>query len=80
MTDARQTQQIAEILLTVGAIFPQGPVADPLTRKLRSAPVAAHAVTGLERLILPTVFGSTVLFESIGPIGTRFALRRAGEV
>lgn len=55
------------------AVLPQAGIA------LGLALVAAQAFPGLENLILPTVFGSTVVFELIGPIGTRFALRRAGE-
>jgi Kef-type K+ transport system membrane component KefB len=55
------------------AVLPQAGVA------LGLALMAAHAFPELENLILPTVFGSTVLFELVGPVGTRFALQRAGE-
>ncbi|WP_295540306.1 cation:proton antiporter [uncultured Thiohalocapsa sp.] len=56
------------------AVLPQAGVA------LGLALVAAQRFPALEQLILPTVFGSTVLFELLGPVATRFALRRAGEV
>ncbi len=41
--------------------------------------MAVQAFPALENLILPTVLGTTVVFELIGPIAARFALRRAGE-
>ncbi|MCF7993183.1 MAG: cation:proton antiporter, partial [Thiohalocapsa sp.] len=55
------------------AVLPQAGVA------LGLALVAAQAFPSLENLILPTVLGTTVVFELIGPIAARFALRRAGE-
>lgn len=56
------------------ALLPQAGVA------LGLALVAAHAFPDLERLILPVVLGSTVVFELMGPIATRWALTQAGEV
>lgn len=56
------------------AVLPQAGIA------LGLALVAAQSFPELEALILPTVFGSTVVFELLGPVATRFALRRAGEV
>jgi Kef-type K+ transport system membrane component KefB len=56
------------------AVLPQAGVA------LGLALVAAQAFPELRHLILPTVFGSTVVFELAGPVATRFALRRVGEV
>ena len=56
------------------AVLPQAGIA------LGLALVAAQSFPELESLILPTVFGSTVIFELLGPVATRFALRRAGEV
>lgn len=55
------------------AVLPQAGVA------LGLALVAAQAFPQLENLILPTVLGTTVVFELIGPVAARFALRRAGE-
>lgn len=55
------------------AVFPQAGVA------LGLALLATQAFPKLENLILPTVLGTTVVFELIGPIAARFALRRAGE-
>jgi Kef-type K+ transport system membrane component KefB len=55
------------------AVLPQAGIA------LGLALVAAQAFPALEHLILPTVLASTVVFELIGPLGTRFALRRVGE-
>lgn len=55
------------------AVLPQAGVA------LGLALVAAQHFPELENLILPTVFGSTVLFELMGPLATRFALRHAGD-
>jgi Kef-type K+ transport system membrane component KefB len=56
------------------AVLPQAGVA------LGLALVAVQQFPELENLILPMVFGSTVVFELLGPVATRFALRRAGEV
>lgn len=55
------------------AVLPQAGVA------LGLALVAADAFPGLEDLILPMVLGSTVVFELIGPVATRWSLARAGE-
>ena len=54
-------------------VLPQAGVA------LGLALIAAQAFPELEDLILPTVLGTTVFFELIGPVAARFALRRAGE-
>jgi hypothetical protein len=56
------------------AVLPQAGVA------LGLALVAAQAFPELENIIMPTVLGSTVVFELIGPVAARLALRRAGEV
>ncbi|MBK1707329.1 cation:proton antiporter [Halochromatium glycolicum] len=55
------------------AVLPQAGVA------LGLALVAAQAFPSLEDIILPTVLGTTVVFELIGPVAARFALRKAGE-
>lgn len=55
------------------AVLPQAGVA------LGLALVAAHAFPELENVILPLVLGSTVVFELVGPVGTRWVLTRAGE-
>jgi Kef-type K+ transport system membrane component KefB len=55
------------------AIMPQAGVA------LGMALVAHNALPGLNGTILPLVVGSTVVFELVGPILTRWALERAGE-
>lgn len=55
------------------AVLPQAGVALGLVL------VAAQAFPALENLILPTVLGTTVVFELIGPVAARFALRKAGE-
>jgi Kef-type K+ transport system membrane component KefB len=56
------------------AVLPQAGVA------LGLALVAAQSFPELENIIMPTVLGSTVVFELIGPVAARLALRRAGEV
>jgi hypothetical protein len=56
------------------AVLPQAGVA------LGLALVGAQAFPELENIIMPTVLGSTVVFELVGPVAARFALRRAGEV
>jgi Kef-type K+ transport system membrane component KefB len=55
------------------AVLPQAGVA------LGLALAGAQAFPDLEDLILPTVLGTTVVFELIGPVAARFALRKAGE-
>jgi hypothetical protein len=65
-TTDHHAAQLAAILLTVGAIFPAW-----LT--------AAQSFPEVERLMLPTVLVSTNVFGVLGPMTTRFALRRAGE-
>jgi len=55
------------------AVMPQAGVA------LGMALVAHNALPGLNGTILPLVVGSTVVFELVGPILTRWALERAGE-
>jgi len=42
--------------------------------------LAGQYVPSAEQVLLPIVIGSTVIFELIGPILTRFALTRAGDV
>ncbi|WP_029895597.1 cation:proton antiporter [Desulfohalovibrio reitneri] len=56
------------------AALPQAGVA------LGLALVAGHAVPGLEQTIIPLVIGSTVVFELTGPVLTRLALAKAGEI
>jgi Kef-type K+ transport system membrane component KefB len=56
------------------ALMPQAGVA------LGMALVAIHHRPDLGGVIMPVVIGSTVLFEVIGPVLTRFGLVRAGEV
>jgi Kef-type K+ transport system membrane component KefB len=55
------------------AVLPQAGVA------LGLALAGAQAFPALKDLILPTVLGTTVVFELIGPIAARLALRQAGE-
>jgi hypothetical protein len=55
------------------AVLPQAGVA------LGLALVGAHAFPELEDVILPLVLGSTVVFELVGTVGTRWVLDRAGE-
>jgi hypothetical protein len=43
---------------------------------LGMALVATTRIPELRASVLPVVIGSTVLFELVGPICTRFALRR----
>jgi Kef-type K+ transport system membrane component KefB len=55
------------------AMLPQAGVA------LGMALVAAQRLPTLGDIIIPVVVGATVIFELIGPMLTRLALRRAGE-
>ena len=55
------------------ALLPQAGVA------LGMALIVEHRFPEIGSTLLPLVIGSTVVFELLGPIGTRFALRRAGE-
>jgi len=56
------------------ALLPQAGVA------LGMALVAADRFPHLRATLIPLVIGATVVFEIIGPISTRFVLRRVGEV
>ena len=47
---------------------------------LGMALVATHTFPELSDIIIPIVVSSTVLFEIIGPILTRYSLNRAGEI
>lgn len=42
--------------------------------------IAAEKVPGHSALIITTIAATTVVFETLGPIGTRFALKKAGEI
>lgn len=55
------------------AMMPQAGVA------LGMALVAASRMPQLKQTLLPVVISATVLFELIGPVLTRYALRRVGE-
>ena len=55
------------------AMLPQAGVA------LGMALVAMQRLPTLGEIILPVVVGATVIFEVIGPVLTRLALRRVGE-
>jgi Kef-type K+ transport system membrane component KefB len=55
------------------AMLPQAGVA------LGMALVAAQRVPALGEIVLPVIVGATVIFEVIGPVLTRVALRRVGE-
>jgi Kef-type K+ transport system membrane component KefB len=55
------------------AMLPQAGVA------LGMALVAAQRLPTLGEIIIPVVVGATVIFELIGPVFTRLALRRVGE-
>lgn len=55
------------------ALLPQAGVA------MGMALVAAEQLPGYRDVILPVVIGTTIVFELIGPVFTRLALRRAGE-
>ncbi len=55
------------------AMMPQAGVA------LGMALVAAQRIPEAKDVVLPVVIASTVLFEILGPIATRFALKRVGE-
>jgi len=55
------------------AMLPQAGVA------LGMALVAAQRLPTLGEVILPVVVGATVIFELVGPVCTRLALRRVGE-
>jgi Kef-type K+ transport system membrane component KefB len=55
------------------AMLPQAGVA------LGMALVAAQRLPTLGEIIIPVVVGATVIFELIGPVLTRLALRRVGE-
>lgn len=55
------------------AMLPQAGVA------LGMSLVAAQRLPTLGEIIIPVVVGATVLFELIGPVFTRLALRRVGE-
>ena len=55
------------------ALLPQAGVA------LGMALMVKERLPELGATILPLVIGSTVVFELLGPVGTRYALRRAGE-
>ncbi|MEG3640565.1 cation:proton antiporter [Magnetococcus sp. PR-3] len=56
------------------ALMPQAGVA------LGMALIASQRFPHLEALLMPVVIGSTVIFELIGPLMTRRALEKAGEV
>jgi len=56
------------------ALLPQAGVA------LGMALVAVERFPHLRQTLIPIVVGATVLFELIGPISTRYVLRRVGEV
>ena len=56
------------------ALMPQAGVA------LGLALVASQRFPALEHTLLPVVIGGTVVFELIGPIATRLALQRFGEL
>jgi hypothetical protein len=58
--------QLAAILLTIGAIF-------------LAWLTAAQSFPEVERLMLPTVLVSTNAVEVLGPMATRFAIRRPEE-
>ena len=55
------------------AMLPQAGVA------LGMALVAAQRLPALGEIVLPVIVGATVIFEVIGPVLTRVALRRVGE-
>ncbi len=55
------------------ALMPQAGVT------LGLALIAEQRFPELGRVLLPLVIGSTVVFELLGPVCTRVALRRAGE-
>jgi Kef-type K+ transport system membrane component KefB len=55
------------------ALMPQAGVA------LGMALLADQRFPEIGEILLPLVIGSTVVFELLGPLGTRFALRAAGE-
>jgi hypothetical protein len=55
------------------AMLPQAGVA------LAMAFVAVHAIPEFD-VVLPIVIASTVFFELLGPIGTRIALARVGDI
>lgn len=63
-----------EALLYGPALLPQAGVA------VGMALVAAQELPGSGEMILTLTIGSTVIFELIGPLGTLWALRRAGAV
>jgi Kef-type K+ transport system membrane component KefB len=56
------------------ALLPQAGVALGVTL------IAAERFPDLATTILPTVVAATVIFEMIGPIATRYTLKRSGEV
>ena len=56
------------------AMLPQAGVA------LGMALVAAQRLPTLGEIIIPVVVGATVVFELVGPVFTRLALRRVGEM
>ena len=56
------------------ALMPQAGVA------IGMALVAAQNFPELSEIILPVIIGSTVFFELVGPVLTRLALDRAGEI
>jgi hypothetical protein len=55
------------------AMLPQAGVA------LGMALVAMQRLPTLGEIIVPVVVGATVIFELVGPVFTRLALRRVGE-
>ena len=63
-----------EALLYGPALLPQAGVA------VGMALVAAQELPGSGEMILTLTIGSTVVFELIGPLGTLWALRRAGAI
>ncbi|GGX61859.1 cation:proton antiporter [Saccharospirillum salsuginis] len=56
------------------ALLPQAGVA------IGMALLASLRFESFREILLPVVLGSSVIFELIGPISTRFALTRAGEI
>lgn len=42
--------------------------------------VAGNRIPEVKNIVLPIIIGSTVVFELVGPVFTRLALRRVGEV
>ncbi|MBU0571821.1 MAG: cation:proton antiporter [Candidatus Omnitrophica bacterium] len=61
---------------TVGGLIPQGGIVIGLALMIKQNP----AFSGIADIIISVIIGTTIINEFVGPITTKFALKRAGEL